>query len=317
MSVLWLGDPGSDQVETAGGKAASLSRMVQAGLPVPPGYVVTAGAYRRAVAESGLAGAVRQRLAAVPPGDLQALEQSAGALRELVRAAPLCGEIREEIAGAYGRLGRDRSGLPVAVRSSATAEDLADASFAGQQDTYLGVTGAAAVVDRVRDCWASLFTARAVLYRRQKGFDHLDAAVAVVVQELVDAEKAGVMFTTHPVTGDAGTVVIEAVWGLGEALVSGEATPDNYTAEKAGGRVTDRFVFAQESMIVRDAAGGTRPVPVPPDRRKVPVLTDDEIAALAAVGRQLEAFFGGPQDVEWAVAEGRFYLLQSRPITTL
>jgi pyruvate,water dikinase len=210
----------------------------------------------------------------------------------------------------------------VAVRSSATAEDLAEASFAGQQSTYLDVMGEANVVDAVKRCWASLFEARAIFYREQAGFSHLDVGIAVVVQRMVEAQRSGIMFTVNPVTGDSSSMVIEAVFGLGEAVVSGMVTPDTYMVEKATGALLDAQVEAQEQELVRNRAAGPGEeqdhwLTVDFTRRTTQKLSNEEIAEIAAIGRTLEAHFGTPQDIEWAHDGTQFYVVQARPVTAI
>jgi pyruvate,water dikinase len=257
-------------VRVAGGKGSSLARMLAAGLPVPPGFVVPADALERAVDADELRRLARE----LRHADAQALVLASGS-----RLA--------EVEVAYAELGAG----PVAVRSSACAEDSEAASYAGQQETFLHVEGGAAVRARVVDCWASFFSERALFYRSHKGSLE-DLAMAVVVQRMVDAEKAGVLFTANPVNARRDELVVEAVFGLGEQVVSGEVTPDHYVLDRAGARKRDRL-----------ANGG--------------VLGDDELLALAELGQQLESHFGSPQDVEWAIADGTLWLLQSRPVTTL
>jgi len=312
MGVLWLDDVRADDLETVGGKAASLGEMTAAGLPVPPAFVVTADTYRSFIEETGVD---TDLFAAVDvdTDDSRALAEAAERAQALIRETPMPDPVREEIMGAYAEIGE---GTAVAVRSSATAEDMPSASFAGQQETYLNVTGED-LLERVRDCWASLFTQRAIYYRQEQGFDHSVVDMAVVVQEMVDADKSGVLFTSHPSTG-APAVTVEAAWGLGEAVVSGAVTPDNYVIDRVSGEIEEVSVAEKKVMHVRDAeTGETVERPVPGDRRKERVLSDGELAALRELGEEIEAYYGDPQDVEWAMAGGEVYLLQSRPITTI
>ncbi len=312
MAVLWLDDIGSDDLETAGGKAASLGEMTAAGLPVPPAFVVTADTYRSFVEDTGIEADLFETVD-VDPDDSEALAEAAERAQTLVRETAMPGPVRAEITDAYRAVGE---GTPVAVRSSATAEDMPSASFAGQQETYLNVTGEE-LLERVRDCWASLFTQRAIYYRQEQGFDHSVVDMAVVVQEMVDADKSGVLFTSHPSTA-APVVTVEAAWGLGEAVVSGAVTPDNYVVDRDTGDVEEVSVAEKKVMHVRDAGTGeTVERTVPEDRRKERVLSDAELAALCDLGREIEEYYGNPQDVEWAMADGEVYLLQSRPITTI
>ena len=221
-----------------------------------------------------------------------------------------------DIVQYYSQVGDHRQ--PVAVRSSGTAEDLDDASFAGQQETFLFVIGNDDVVKYIKECWASLYNDRAIFYRREKHFDERSISIAVVVQCMVNAQKAGVMFTSNPITNDYDTVVLEAAWGLGEAIVSGIVTPDNLWINKHTGEVTTEYISEKETMVVRlNERGGTKEVPVPEDQREAPVLTDEERNQLVDLANKIEAFYKKPEDIEWAIVDGQVYLLQSRPITTM
>jgi pyruvate,water dikinase len=269
-AIVWFGEEACSEAGLAGGKGASLAAMTAAGLPVPPGFVIPSSTLERSVV------AARLR-AAVHAGDHDAAVQ-------LVRAAE---PPREAIEKAYEELG----GGSVAVRSSACAEDSEAASYAGQQETYLNVTGAAEVCRRVVDCWASFFSERALFYRDQKGSLE-DLGMAVVVQRMVDPDCSGVLFTVDPVQHRRDRMLIEAIFGLGEQVVSGQVTPDHYVVDRGGAVKRERLV-----------SGG--------------VLGEADLRRLAALGRSLEERFGRPQDVEWAIAGGELYLLQSRPVTTL
>ena len=312
MAVLWLDDIQADDLEQVGGKAASLGEMAAAELPVPPAFVVTADTYRSFIEASGI-DEILADVIGVDTDDSAALAGAADRAQTAITETPLPESVREEILAAYREIG---SGTPVAVRSSATAEDQPDASFAGQQETFLNVTEEA-LLDRVRDCWASLFTQRALYYRAEQGYDDAAVDIAVVVQEMVDAEKSGVMFTSHPSTG-APTVTIEAAWGLGEAVVSGAVTPDNYVLDRDTGELEKVTVAEKSVMHRRDPdTGETVEQPVPEAKRDRRVLAEDELTALTRLGERLEAHYGTPQDVEWAIADGEVFLLQSRPITTI
>lgn len=291
---------GREDIALVGGKAANLGELVLAGLPVPPGFVVTTDAYREVITAHGLAAEIQDRAAR---GD------GAG-IRALIEAAVVPEALREELAAAYGELGSP----PVAVRSSATAEDLAEASFAGQQDTYLNVRGLDALVDAVRRCWASLWTDRAMAYRERAGVDPVTVALAVVVQELVDADAAGVMFTANPVNGRRDETVVSAAWGLGEAVVASAVDTDQIVVRN--GQVHHRTTADKAVLTVRTPTG-TQEQPVPPDRRRLPVLDDDTALALTGLGDRIAAHFGTPQDIEWARADDELFILQARPITAL
>ena len=293
-------------VAAAGGKGASLARMAGLGLPVPPGFAVPAGALVAALPDGGAE--LRALLAGAHADD--ALASAADRAQAIVTAIELPPALRDAIAAAYAELGDD---TPVAVRSSACAEDSQAASFAGQQETYLHVRGATEVVSRVRDCWASFFTERALFYRARKGsLDDLD--MAVVVQRMVEADVAGVLFTIDPARGRRDRMVVEAVFGLGEAVVSGEVTPDQYVLARDG-RVKRETLTTQPHAVVRDDAGGTRQEPLAPERGAARTLDDEQLAELAAVGRDLEDRLGMPQDIEWAIEDGALFVLQARPVT--
>jgi pyruvate,water dikinase len=312
MAVLWLDDIRGDDLGAVGGKAASLGELTAADLPVPPAFVVTADTYRSFIEETGIDGELFETVD-VDTDDSKALAEAAERASELIRETPIPESIRKEVMAAYGEVGDD---APVAVRSSATAEDLPDASFAGQQETFLNVTGEA-LLERVRECWASLFTQRAIYYRQEQGFAHDVVDIAVVVQRMVDADKSGVMFTSHPSTG-AGVITIEAAWGLGEAVVSGAVTPDNYVIDRETGDIRESTVARKKVMHVRDPeTGETVEREVSEDRRGSRVLGEAELEELRALGEEIEAHYGEPQDVEWAIEDGEVYLLQSRPITTI
>ncbi|MDT0167776.1 PEP/pyruvate-binding domain-containing protein [Pseudarthrobacter sp. BRE9] len=293
---------GARDLAMAGGKGANLGELVRAGFPVPPGFVITTAAYRTLLGEAGLGASLTALLAADAP---------AAELRQLLRAAPVPGQLREGIAAAYAALG---SG-PVAVRSSATAEDLPGAAFAGQQDTYLNILGESAVLRAVIDCWASLWTDRAISYRQRQGIEARGVAMAVVVQKMVPADTAGVMFSANPVTGERREIVIDAGPGLGEAVVSGEVTPDRYVLDLAG-RLRGFIPAGHRMGVLAKSQGGTTTTTsgVPQAR---PGLSSAQLAELARLAVRAQGHFGCPQDIEWAIADGRIYLVQARPITAL
>ena len=310
MAVLWLADIGADDLETVGGKAASLGELAAAELPVPPAFVVTAETYRKFIEEAEIAEELFETLD-VDVEDSGALASATERAQSLIRETPLPESLREEILDAYDDLGD----VPVAVRSSATAEDLPDASFAGQQETFLNIRREQ-LLEHVRECWASLYTQRALYYRNEQGFEDDTVDIAVVVQRMVDAEQSGVMFTSDPSTGEP-LVTVEAAWGLGEAVVSGSVTPDNYVIDRETGDVVEETVSEKRVMCTRDPdTGETVEREVPEDRRTERVLSDDQLQALLELGESVESHYGTPQDVEWAVDDD-LYLLQSRPITTI
>ncbi|RDG36687.1 PEP/pyruvate-binding domain-containing protein [Streptomyces corynorhini] len=295
-----------------GGKAANLGVLIAAGLRVPDGVCVTTEAYRRVTGEARFA-VLADKLSGVPAADTAALAGLAGRLRAAVLGAPVPDEVAEAVTAAYRKLGDD---VPVAVRSSATAEDLPSASFAGQQDTFLNVVGEEAVLDAVRRCWASLWTDRAVTYRATNGIDGRGVRLAVVVQRMAGARSAGVMFTADPVSGRRHWVTVDAAPGLGEAVVSGAVNPDHFTVDTDTDEVVERRLGEQRFAIRPLPGGGTEHAAAGPAGRAC--LDEDELRALAALGRDVERLFGCPQDVEWTLdVDGRFWLTQSRPVTTL
>jgi pyruvate, water dikinase len=316
----------------AGGKGASLGELTRAGVAVPPGFVVTVDAFAAAMTAIDPSGALRAELSALDAADFAGIAAAAARLRALVTAAPLADDVYAAIADGYAKLGTGGGATEilintdVAVRSSATAEDSAEASFAGLQDTYLGVSGIPSVHDHVGRCWASLYNDESVAYRRRLRLPEAYVSMAVVVQRMVAPRAAGVMFTRSPVTGDRSVVAIEATWGLGSALVSGDVTPDAFIVSKVTGEITTRRVSPKIKVHgYRSNGRGVAVSDTPSSLRDEPSLADDEIRALAAIGRQVEAHYGAAQDIEWALldegsADGgsaaeRIVLLQSRPET--
>ncbi|MGD1057548.1 MAG: phosphoenolpyruvate synthase [Solirubrobacteraceae bacterium] len=306
----------------AGGKGANLGELTSAGLPVPDGFVVGAPAYAEFLAHTGL----RERLAAlldsVDVEDTAALQAASAAARELFDQTPVPEPLAQEIRVAYGSLagGPDQDPrLPVAVRSSATAEDTDATSFAGMNETYLNIRGGVAVIDAVRRCWRSLFGSRTIYYRGVNHFGQADMDIAVVVQRQIESTRAGVMFTVNPATGQRDELVIEGSFGLGEAVVSGSVSPDRYVVEKATLAIRRREVHHKDLVIEYDPRGhGTRQRMLSEDQALQPVLSDDEVVAVAELGRRIEQHYEFPQDTEWAFdPDGALWMLQSRPITTL
>lgn len=309
--VLPLADP-SASLETTGGKGMSLAKMLAAGLPVPDGFHVTTSAYRRFVTGNGIQPRILEALQGLDPTSAEALEAVSQRFASFFAAGQIPPEIASAICQSYAELGKP----PVAVRSSATAEDLPEASFAGQQETYLNIRGEEALLEAVKKCWASLWTARAIAYRLKNGIDQETVALAVAVQELVSADAAGILFTANPVNGKRDEMLINAAWGLGEAVVSGAVTPDTLTVKKDTGKVLRRETAEKAVMTVRTESG-VEEAPVPAELRNRPVLDAAQAAALARLGVKIEVYYQAPMDVEWALAEGEFYILQARPITTL
>jgi pyruvate, water dikinase len=323
--IAWFDQLGLADRPVAGGKCASLGELIRAGIPVPQGFAVTAQAWQQVIDHADLAHRIGDLTRSVDPSAsaaLRAVQQQAADILHGVELPPgMEDEIRQAYRELCARVGRDD--LPVAVRSSAVAEDGATASFAGQQETYLWVRGAEQVLLRVRDCWASLFTPQAVAYRAKLDQAHRDDAVrmAVGVQEMVDAEVAGVAFTVSPTTGDPSVMAVNASWGLGEAVVAGEVTPDEFWLSKVGLGVTRRTVTHKAHRCVAAGEGsGTRLEDVPAELADRPCLTDELLHELGAIAVRVERHYGSPQDIEWALARDadgghRFLLLQSRPET--
>jgi len=313
-NILWLEEIRKEDIVSVGGKGASLGEMASLGLPVPRAFVVTAQAFRRFLVETGLEEKIFKSYDQLDVENNEALEKAADTAKTMVLKAKMPAIIKDEIRKSYKKM--QKPDTIVAVRSSATAEDLPDASFAGQQETYLNIKGEAALLVAVQKCWASLYGARAIYYRAKQGFDDHTVNIAVVVQELVHSEKAGVMFTSHPITGEPLTI-IEGSWGLGEAVVSGSVSPDKYVFDQQKEKVVDRLISNKKVAIIADGEHGTKLVDVDSARQDAQVLTDDEVAKLAMYGKITENHYGIPQDVEWGIVAGTIYILQSRPITTI
>ena len=319
--ISWFDEHDPSDVSRLGGKNASLVTMTSAGMPVPPGFAITADAYRRVFEAAGLGEAIAALVDGLDIHDSTHVSQVGAQVRALVTGLTLPQWLVTEISDAYVRLA-ERCGDPrvgVAVRSSATSEDAPDASFAGEHDTYLWVRGIDDVLDKVRSCWASLFTDRAITYRREMGYPDSGAAMSVGVQKMVTPRTAGVAFTLNPTNGDRSQVAIDASWGLGEAVVSGSVTPDNFLVDKVMNQVTSRTI-SPKHIEHRLGENGVVEVEVEPERRDAPCLSDAEICAVAALARRAEKHYGCPQDVEWALdsqlPDGQnILLLQSRPET--
>jgi len=305
----------ADARPIAGGKGACLARMAGIGLPVPPGFVVCAAAFEAFLEGCGGVDAIVRATADLDVQNATELESTASELRRLVARTSMPPALEDAIRDAYAALGA--ADALVAVRSSAVSEDGDAASFAGQQETYLNVRGAAGVIAAVKACWTSFFEPRALFYRAAKGV-LADTQMAVVVQQMVQSEKSGVMFTIDPVQKRRDRMVIEAVFGLGEGIVSGLLTPNHYLVDREDGTVLDAFVGYQPFAVVHDPErGGTQQVPLSEEEGSARVLSEPELDRLRRLGLRLEECFGGPQDVEWGIRGEELLLLQSRPVTTL
>jgi pyruvate, water dikinase len=316
-AVCTLGALSREDVPWAGGKGANLGELTNAGLPVPPGFVVGAPAYATLCDESDLRAHLVHLLDGLDVEDTPALEEAAERAQQLVLGTPLPPALQREIRDAYARLCGDERDVPVAVRSSATAEDTESASFAGMNKSFLGVRGAGAVLHAVRECWASLFGARTIYYRAKRGLGQAEMDIAVAVQRQIAARRSGVMFTIDPATGDASRLVIEGSIGLGETVVSGSVSPDRYVVEKTTGAILAREVRRKAVAIEPLPGGGTRTRELTDDEAFAPALTDAQVRELAELGLRIERHYGAPQDTEWAFdPDGTAWMLQSRPVTT-
>ncbi len=318
MYVQKFEDLNKSDIAIAGGKGANLGELTQAGIPVPPGFVVTAETYQKFMEDTGINDKVLDILDKIDINDTKALQAAAEEIKSIIVETPIPDDMIMFIKEAYNqlcqRVGEDDT--DVAIRSSATAEDLPEASFAGQQDTFLHVSGDEEVIEYVRKCWASLFEARAIFYREENDFEHSKVLIAVVVQKMAIADKAGVMFTVNPSTGEE-IALIEGSWGLGEAVVSGDVTPDNYQVDKANNEVINVTISDKKVMYTNDESGTSIKVDVPEKMRMERVLSDEELVELTEMGKRVQAHYGEPMDTEWAFERDNLFLLQARPITTL
>jgi pyruvate,water dikinase len=315
--IGWFADIGLSDRPQVGGKGGSLGELQRAGIAVPPGFVVKTGAFDRFLASLERELPVRARIEALSPEEeLEKVATCCAEVRARVEAADLPPDVLDEISTAHAALCAEGP-VPVAVRSSATTEDAVDASFAGLQDTYLWVTNLADVLHKVRSCWASLYSVESVTYRRKRGLPEDGVAMAVVVQKMVNARTAGVMFTRSPVTGDRSVMTIEGAWGLGSAVVGGEVTPDRWVIGKITGEISVREISDKHIQHGPVVAGGIDSVPVVEEQRRAACLSDAELQGLRQIGRKVERHYGRPQDIEWAVERdtNQILLLQSRPET--
>jgi pyruvate,water dikinase len=321
--VCWFEECRNDSVPLVGGKCASLGELINAGVRVPPGFALTTEGYRRFMAEAGIDREVASLLAGTDPQDIEALEKVSVQIRAVIEAQPFSIEIEDLVAECYRKLAVRccMPAVPVAVRSSATAEDLPGASFAGQQDTYLWIRGVDELLHHMRRCISSLYTGRAIAYRANKGFGGDQVAISVGVQKMANSYTAGVMFTIHPANGDRSVIVIDSNFGFGESVVSGEVTPDNFVVNKVTLDIIGRTISQKELCYTVDLKTQTsRAIEVPFERQRVQSLIDDEITELAWMGKQIEKHYGRPMDIEWAVdkdlpAGGNIFILQARPET--
>lgn len=327
-NVAWLSELGKNDIAIAGGKGANLAEMWNAKFPVPPAFIVTAQAYQTFLRETGIKDEILNIVNSIDMENTTQLEEKAKEIRQVIEGAEMPSELAQEIADSYESISADKiesasetlaKSEPcfVAVRSSATTEDLSTASFAGQQETFLNIKGSDDLIDAVKKCWASLFTARAIYYRTKKGFSHETSLIAVVIQKMVNSEKAGVTFTINPLTNDKNEIVIEAVFGLGEGIVSGAIEPDNYIIDKQTMEVKSKRLGKKKIIFVKDYEGKTVKEELPPEKQDKQVLEKHEIAEIANYALQIEEHYKWPQDIEWAAENSRIYIVQSRPVTTI
>jgi pyruvate,water dikinase len=321
--VLWFKECTSESLPKVGGKNASLGEMTKAGIPVPPGFAVTTEAYEDFLTDAGIKGNIERALSQVDIQDVASVDKASQTIRQLIESAPVPQRISEAISNAYQTLAKECNvaDLPIAVRSSATAEDLPGASFAGQQETFLWVKGPDETLQRFKTCISSLFTPRAISYRIKMGFPHEKVLISVGMQKMVNARAAGVMFTLNPISGDRSKIVIEANWGLGETVVAGEVTPDWYLVDKVAFEILRRGISCKTTECVVDPDTGHAVYrDIPPERQNIPCISDEEIMELTRLGRLIERHYGTPQDIEWSIDNDlpfpeNILIVQSRPET--
>ena len=314
-SVLWFKDISKHDVGVVGGKGANLGEMTNAGFPVPGGFVVTADAYFTFLRENKLISKIKELLATVNYDRPESLSQVSAHIKKIIIEAKMSATLIGEIESSYRKLGGSLKDSLVAVRSSATAEDLPTASFAGQQETFLNVQGEANLLLKIKAGWASLFEPRAIFYRHEQKFDHFRVGIAIVVEKMIESEQSGVMFTIDPVTNDKGKVVIEAILGLGEFIVQGRVTPDHYEVSKKEYKIINKTVAHQEEML-KKVNKDNKEIKLSAHEGGVQKISEEQIIALAKIGEKLEKHYYFPQDIEWAIEKGNLYIVQTRAITT-
>ena len=315
-NIMWFSEIRKANLAEVGGKGANLGEMAANGFPVPAGFVVTSGAYFLFINHNHIGTVIKEMTSDLDIENTDALAKASEMIKSRIMGGEIPLSLRSEIMNAYRSMIRDGREPFVAVRSSATAEDLPEASFAGQQSTFLNVKGAENVVQATKECWASLFEPRSIYYRTENKFDHLKVGLAAVIQQMVQSEKAGVMFSVDPMSQDWNDIDIEAAYGLGEIVVSGETTPDRYIVDKNSLQIKTKTVAKQTWMITKINEKNVN-VNVREEMQERQKLTDQQIVELAKIGVRIEQHYGKPQDLEWAVAEGKLFIVQTRPITTL
>ncbi len=316
-AIVWFNEVGKGDVASVGGKGANLGELTNAQIPVPPGFIVTADAYYGFLEKTNITQQINQHLKSLDPHDSKQLQRVAEEIQKIILNSSVPPDLAKEIQAAYNQMG---GGL-VAVRSSATAEDLPDASFAGQQSTFLNIQGDVKVVDAIKACWASLFNARAIFYRVEQKYDHFQVGIAVPVQRMVQSQASGVMFTIEPVTSDKSKITIEAVYGLGESIVSGEVTPDLFIIDKDSMTLISKKINKQEWQLIKNPVSQDGHLniksPIPDELQTTQKISDEEVLQLAIIGRNIEKHYGSEQDIEWAKENGQLYITQARPVTTI
>jgi pyruvate,water dikinase len=321
--VCWFEECTKDSVDLVGGKCSSLGELINAGVRVPPGFALTTHGFRQFMRDAGIQSAVRKLLDGLDHEDMEKLEEASRVIREMIESCPISIELEDLVAECYRKLSVRCCipAAPVAVRSSATAEDLPGASFAGQQDTYLWIRGIDDVMHHVRRCISSLYTGRAIAYRMKMGFPHEQVAISVGIQKMANSFSAGVMFTIHPTNGDRSVIVIDSNYGFGESVVSGEVTPDHFVVNKVALDIMERTISTKEICYTVDLkAQKSVATEIPFERQKVQSIIDDEVTELAWMGKKIEKHYGRPMDIEWAIdkdlpAGGNIFILQARPET--
>jgi|TARA_Y100000310_G_scaffold289912_1_gene316666 pyruvate,water dikinase len=326
--IVWAKDLNKEKVEIAGGKGAQLGELTAGGLPVPECFVVTAQTYKKFVDDADIIEDINEILKDLDVEDNDKLQKASKDIGSMITGSPMPEDMQEEIKQEYLKIkstddiiiagtGQEQ-GEYVAVRSSATAEDLPGASFAGQQATFLNIKGGTDLITAVKECWASLFTARAIYYRVKKGFDHEKVLISVIVQKMVDSDKSGVMFTVNPVDNDRSKISIDSAWGLGEAIVGGQVTPDHFLIDKNTLEIAEKRISKKKFMYTRNiAAGKTEKMVLTDETANKESVTDEEVKRIAELGKKIEEHYDYPQDIEWAIDGDNLYILQSRPVTTL
>ncbi|PIZ49383.1 phosphoenolpyruvate synthase, partial [Candidatus Woesearchaeota archaeon CG_4_10_14_0_2_um_filter_57_5] len=325
--IVWFHEIGKDDVPVAGGKGANLGEMSKGDLPIPPGFIVTAPCYGDFIDRTGIRQKILDMLKPLDVDNTTQLQDIAKTIQDLIQNTPCPEDIKQEIIDFYEAMSLKKGANAgevlspeypfVACRSSATAEDLPEASFAGQQATFLNVKGPQDVVYNVQACWASLFTARAIYYRQKNDFDTSKVLIAVVVQKMVDSEVSGIMFTANPATNDASEIVVESVYGLGETIVSGSVNPNTFMVDKKSLTIKSAVVREQDWELIRGPDGGNIKRDIDADRKKRQIIDDKTVMEVARIGKRIEEHYGKPQDIEWAMEDGKVFIVQSRAITTL